>query len=101
MSEQVWWTAISNLFSGSVLTLGGAFVGRMMWHGGEVKARRRRMFGRELFWEAPVIFGMWLIANGLQVKLGLGATEANALAVILGYLGPRVIDMAISKWTGK
>jgi hypothetical protein len=73
----------------------------MMWHSGEVKARRRRVIGRELLWEAPVIFGMWLIANGLQVKMGLGASEANALAVVLGYAGPRVIDVAIAKWTSK
>ena len=84
-----------------MVTLGGAAMGRLMWHGTEVKARRRKMFGRELLWEAPVIFGMWLIANGLQVKFGLENSEANALAVVLGYAGPRVIDMAIAKWSGK
>lgn len=99
MSEHAnWWGAISNLLPGSLWTLGGALMGRLMWHGNEVRARRRSFFGRDLVWEAPTVVGMWLIGLGVGDYLALTPNATAAVCAVLAYLGPKGAEAAIRGW---
>ena len=42
---------IDAIWGGAVTTMAAALAGRLMWHSTEVRARKRRFFGRELLWD--------------------------------------------------
>ena len=102
MSDQAnLWAAISNLLPGSLWTLGGATMGRLMWHGNEVRARRRSLVGRELAWEVPTVIGMWLIGLGVGEYFTLPPNATAAVCAVLAYLGPKGTEAIIDRWMGK
>lgn len=92
------WDAVNSLCQGSLTTLFGAFIGRVMWHGNEVRAKRRSVLGRELIWDLPILLGMWMIGMGLGEYFKLSDKEVAALCSALAYLGPRGAEVAISRW---
>lgn len=92
------WDAINSLLPGSLSTLFGAFVGRAMWHGSEVRAKRRKVLGRELIWELPILLGMWMIGLGLGDYFELSLRGTAAVCSVLAYLGPRGSEAAIERW---
>ena len=55
---------INRIVGGAGVTLIAAFVGRAMYHAGEVRAKRRPMFSKDLIWEVPIAVGMALIGEG-------------------------------------
>lgn len=81
--------AFQTIFGGAATSFVGALVGRAMWHTGEVRAKRRRMFGPELLWELPTALGMGFVGEGAAGYFGLESTARTALIVALAYLGPR------------
>ena len=89
---------INNFFGGAVTTFIGAFVGRLMYHSGEVKLGRRRFFGKELLWEIPVAVGMAIIGDGIASYLGLGQPVSTGLVAMLAYLGPRGAEALLTAW---
>lgn len=89
---------LNNFLPGSLSTLAGAVLGRAMWHGNEVRARRRKVFGRELIWEAPTVLGMWLIGLGVGDYLSLTPNGTAAVCAVLAYLGPKGTEAALSRW---
>jgi hypothetical protein len=91
---------LNNVLPGSMSTLVGAFLGRAMWHGVEVKARRRKFFGRELIWEIPVVLGMWMIGLGVGEYMELHTNATAAVCAILAYLGPKGTEAALARWKG-
>ena len=92
------WEVLNSILPGSLTTLFGAFVGRAMWHSAEVRAKRRALFGRELIWELPILFGMWMIGLGVGNYLTLSMRETAAVCSVLSYLGPRGAEVAIGRW---
>lgn len=92
------WEAINNLLPGSLTTLFGAFVGRAMWHSAEARANHRAFIGRELIWELPILFGMWMIGLGVGDYFALSMRETAAVCSALSYLGPRGSKVAIGRW---
>lgn len=100
MSEKVQ-TAVDFLagWGGGVLsTLMAALMGRMMWHSTEVRRGRRRAFGPELFWEIPVVLGMWFVGNGVAAHFQLTGPVSGGVVVALAYLGPRGIEALFLRW---
>lgn len=87
-------SAMENLLGGTATTLIGAAMGRLMYHAGEVKAKRRRFFGREILWEVPIAVGMAIIGEGVASYFGLGQPVRTA---ILAYLGPRGSEVFIER----
>jgi hypothetical protein len=81
--------AFNQMLGGALTSFVGALVGRAMWHSGEVRAKRRRMFGPELLWELPTALGMGFVGEGASGYLGLESGSRTALIVALAYLGPR------------
>lgn len=90
--------SFNSIFGGALTTLAGAFIGRAMWHSGEVKAKRRRLLGWELLWEIPIAIGMAIIGEGLGSWLGLGPPASTAVVAVLSYLGPRGAEALLEKW---
>jgi len=90
--------ALQNIFGGAATAIIGAMMGRLMWHTSEVKKQNRKFFGKELLWELPVAFGMGVFGEGAADYFQLSDTAGVALIVALAYLGPRGIEVALSKW---
>jgi cobalamin synthase len=84
--------------SGVLSTLMAAFMGRMMWHSTEVRKGRRRPYGPELFWEIPVVLGMWFVGTGVAAHFQLTDPVSGAVVVALAYLGPRGIEALFLRW---
>ncbi|WP_444668420.1 phage holin family protein [Cereibacter changlensis] len=88
---------LNALWGGALTTLIAALMGRLMYHSGEVKARRRRFFGREILWELPVAVGMAIIGEALSRYLGLESPVSTGLVAALAYLGPRGAEAMIER----
>lgn len=93
-----WFNSIAG---GALTTLIGAVAGRLMWHTGEVRGGRRRFFGPELLWEAPVAVGMAIVGEGVSSYFELTQPASTALIAILAYLGPRGAEAMLSRWLAK
>ena len=78
-----------------------AFVGRLMWHSGEVKLGNRRFFGKELLWEIPVAVGMALIGDAAANYIGLTQPVSTVFVATLAYLGPRGAESLLCAWIGR
>lgn len=88
-----------NYWTGGIgATIGGALLGRIMWHAQEVRKDRRRFFGPELLWELPVAGGMGFIGEGIAGWLSLGQPVSTGIVVGLAYLGPRGAEVLFTKW---
>lgn len=75
------------------ITVVAAYIGRMLFHVGEVQRGRRRWWSRHLLWEVVAAVGIGLIADGVAAYAGLVDGPVR-LAVVVGlsYLGPRGVQ---------
>lgn len=71
--------------------------GRMIFHGREAQAGRRRFWGKELPFEMLIAVGMAFVGKAAAGYAGLGAEPATAIAGVAAYLGPRAIDALYEK----
>jgi len=92
---------ISNAVGGAATTLIAAFVGRAMFHAGEVRAKRRRIFSFDLVWEVPLAIGMALIGDALGDYMDLENTVRVGLIAVLSYLGPRGAAAIFERWVAR
>lgn len=95
-------SAIIDMLQGwpaSLLIAVGA--GRLMWHSGEVGRGRRKFFGRELALEAPIIAGMTFLLFGVADYLSLSVEQAAGLGSVLGWLGPRGVEVLVFRFAGR
>lgn len=86
-----WW-------GGAVTVIIAGLAGRMMWHVGEVKAKRRKFLGPEILWELPLTAGMIIIGEAVCAYFGIEHIVMRA-GVIAGlvYLGPRGAEVLIMR----
>ncbi len=89
---------LNQSFGPLAASLFGSITGRMMYHTGEVKKKRRKFFGIDLVWEIPVVLGMWWIGLGIASYFSLSEEAAAGLIVALAYLGPRGITAGVLAW---
>lgn len=96
--------AIEALWGGAITTMAAAIAGRLMYHSGEVRARRRRFFGPEILWEAPVAVGMAIIGEAVAAYVGVAQPVSTGVVAVLAYLGPRwfeaVLGRFLDRWIG-
>mgnify|MGYP000585409631 CR=1 FL=1 len=81
--------ALQAMVGGATTTLIAAALGRLVYHGHEVRAGRRPLFGRHLVWEVPTAVVMALVAESLSQYVGLGQQVTTGVVAVLAYLGPR------------
>jgi len=91
------WHAWAESLRANIWWIVSGIVGRMMFHGREAQAGRRRFWGKELPFELLVAIGMAFIGKALAGYFGLSAETATAVAGIAAYLGPRALDTAFAK----
>ena len=90
--------ALNDMIGGGATALAAALAGRLMWHAGEVRSRRRPILSWSLLWELPLAFGMALIGDGLGAYLGLGRDVTVGLIAVMSYLGPHGAGAIIDRW---
>jgi predicted benzoate:H+ symporter BenE len=81
--------ALQALFGGAATTLIAAALGRLVYHGNEVRAGRRAVIGWHLVWEVPTAVVMALVAESLASYAGLSPQVTTGVVAVLAYLGPR------------
>lgn len=57
----------------------------------------RRPLGWSLLWELPTAIGMGIIGKGVADYFGLNGFPEYAVTISIAYVGPRVIDLAITE----
>lgn len=78
-----------------VLILSSVFAGRLAWHADQVRRGHRRLWSRELLLEGPTIGAMALLTWALVDYFGLTPGQGAGAGVILGWLGPRGLEIVI------
>ena len=78
-----------------------AGMGRLLWHIQEVQKSRRRFFSWHLIWEVMTALAIGFVADGLAAWLGQTGKVAIGIVVVVSYLGPRGIEMAIERMIGR
>lgn len=81
--------ALQALWGGAATTLLAAGLARLVYHGHEVKAGRRPLFGWHLVWEVPTAVTMALVAEAIASYFGLSPQVTTGVVAVLAYLGPR------------
>lgn len=81
--------ALQAMFGGAATTLIAAGLGRLVYHGHEVRQGRRPLFGRHLVWEVPTAVAMALVAESVSQYAGFGPQVTTGVVAVLAYLGPR------------
>lgn len=81
--------ALQALLGGAATTMFAAALGRLVYHGSEVRAGRRPLFGWHLVWEVPTAVVMALVAESVASYLGLSPQVTTGVVAVLAYLGPR------------
>lgn len=94
--ERVNWQDWTDAMRGNWWVIAG-FVGRMMFHGREAQAGRRRFWGKELPFELLIAVGMAFVGKAAAGWFGLGIEPSTAVAGVAAYLGPRALDVAFDK----
>lgn len=74
-----------------------AYIGRLLWHVGEVQRGRRRFFSTHLLWEVVTAIGVGLVADGIVEHVGLTGGPKTAAVVAIAYLGPRGLEALIGR----
>ena len=96
--------ALQALLGGAATTLLAATLGRLVYHGSEVRAGRRPLFGWHLVWEVPTAVVMALVAESLASYAGLSSQVTTGVVAVLAYLGPRgardIVDRVVLKPKG-
>lgn len=91
--------SIQALIGAAGATLTAAAIGRLIYHGSEVRAGRRPVFGWHLIWELPTAVGMAFVGEAIGSYLDLSPTVTMGVVATLSYLGPRgardIIDRVI------
>lgn len=92
---------LDSFLGGALTTVAGAAIGRLMYHVGEVRKRRRRFVSRELVWELPICFGMAVIGESVVSYLGLSQPVSTGVIAALAYLGPRGAEVILLNWLSR
>jgi len=66
-----------------------------------VLSDEKKFLGIEMLYELPIAINMAVIGDGLPGWLDLQQTATLSLVAALFYLGPRGLEVVVSKWSGK
>ena len=84
-----------------VLALAGLFptalLARFLWHRRLVNMGHRRFWSRELIWEVPTAGLCAVMGGGLASYLALDPMASHALVGVVGWLGPRGIEVVLAR----
>ena len=90
--------ALQALYGAAATTLLAAGLGRLIYHGNEVRAGRRPLIGWHLVLEVPTAVGMAMVAEALAAYFGLSPQVTTGVVAALSYLGPRGAGEVVARW---
>ncbi|NFV79985.1 phage holin family protein [Magnetospirillum aberrantis] len=73
---------------------------RLLYHRRLVRLGKRRMWSWELAWEPPTAALCAILAGGLGEWLSLPPLATHALAGVVGWLGPRGLEVVATRYFG-
>lgn len=82
---------------GSAGFLATACLSRLLWHHWLVQHGKRRFWSRELAWEFPTAILSAIMGGGFASYLGLDALATHAMVGFASYLGPRGIEVIVTR----
>jgi hypothetical protein len=77
-----------------------ALLARLLYHQRLVRLGKRRMWSWELAWEVPTAALCAVMAGGIGEYFSLAPLTTHALAGVLGWLGPRGMEVVIARYLG-
>ena len=80
------------------LIMASVLAGRLAWHTDQVRRGRRRLWSRDLLLEGPTVAALALLTWAATDYLALSPGQASGLGVILGWLGPRGLEVLIIRF---
>jgi hypothetical protein len=89
------------ILGGAATAILAAFLGRAMYHAGEVRAGRRAALSWGLLWELPLLFGMALIGDAVGSYAAASREVTIGLISVLSYLGPKGAGALFEKWASR
>lgn len=76
------------------MAFGMGLLGRAM----SLSRDRPRRLGWNLLWELPIALGLGLFGLAVGEHFNLGPWETNAASIVIGYLGPPIVDDLVRRW---
>ena len=81
------------------LIVASVFAGRLTYHADQVRRGARTLWSRDLLLlELPTIGAMALVTWALVDYLALSPAQAAGAGVVLGWLGPRGLEVAVVRF---
>ena len=74
-----------------------AMLARFLWHHRLVRMGQRRFWSRDLVWEVPTAGLCAVLGGGLASYLGLDPMASHAVVGVVGWLGPRGIEVVLAR----
>ena len=74
-----------------------ASLSRLLWHHRLVRRGQRRFWSWELVWEIPTAGLCAIVGGGLASYLGLDSLATHAVVGVVGWLGPRGLEVIVTR----
>jgi hypothetical protein len=87
----------TTITTGASAAAAGGMLGALIKHARAVRSGRRRAISWGLVWELPTAYGMGIVGVGVGQWAKLAPDTVFSLAIVLGYLGPRVFDEVLDR----
>ncbi|MDO8608862.1 MAG: phage holin family protein [Phaeospirillum sp.] len=101
MLEQQPSPEVKTLVSGLAGLIPTAMLARFLWHHRLVRLGQRRFWSRDLLWECPTAAFSAVLGGGVAAHFALGLMEAHAVVGICAWLGPRGLEVALSRFVAR
>lgn len=92
---------VKQILTGLAGVLPTAALGRALAHHQLVRLGHRKVFSKELLWELPTVAFVGIVGGGLATYLDLPLMAGHAVVAMTAYLGPRGIEVLLTKWVDK
>lgn len=91
---------IGTVVMAALALLPAPLVARLVYHRRLVRLGHRRMWSWELAWEVPTAALCAVLAGGLGEYLALPPLATHALGGVMGWLGPRGMEVLVTRHLG-
>lgn len=92
---------IKQILTGIAGVLPTAALGRALAHHQLVRLGHRKFFSRDLLWELPTVAFCGIVGGGLAAYLELPPMAVHAVVAVTAYMGPRGIEVLLTRWVEK
>lgn len=91
---------INTVVMAALALLPAPLLARLLYHRRLVRLGKRRMWSWELAWEVPTAALCAVLAGGAGEYFALQPLATHALAGVVGWLGPRGMEVLVTRYLG-